>query len=188
MRADIVPGATFPDYSLTGTDKVRHSLSELQGIDPMILVLSRGHFCPKDHQQHLDLAAMQSKLAVSYTRLVTIATDPIFELAEFRASVGATWPFLSDAGRKVQKDLEIAEYTDPTHDPLIPHTLVLAPGLVVHSVYCGYWFWGRPSQADLWRDLREVFRACRPDFDPTAPGLREEWEAGDKRRHYPYGA
>ena len=24
---------------------------------------------------------------------------------------------------------------------MIPYTLVLKPGLVVHSVYNGYWFW-----------------------------------------------
>ena len=28
---------------------------------------------------------------------------------------------------------------------MIPHTLVLKPGLVVHRIYNGYWFWGRPS-------------------------------------------
>ena len=37
---------------------------------------------------------------------------------------------------------------------MIPHTLVLKPGLVIHSIYNGYWFWGRPSVDDLWRDLR----------------------------------
>src|SRR6476619_4990600 len=46
MRADIVPGGTFPDYALTDHTKTRRRLSELQGIDPMILVLSRGPFCP----------------------------------------------------------------------------------------------------------------------------------------------
>jgi len=50
MRADIVPGGTFPDYELTDHTKIRRRLSDLQGLDPMILVLSRGHFCPKDHQ------------------------------------------------------------------------------------------------------------------------------------------
>lgn len=44
MRADIVPGASFPDYELTDHTKTRRRLSELQGIDPMILVLARGHF------------------------------------------------------------------------------------------------------------------------------------------------
>ncbi|HEY7850314.1 MAG TPA: AhpC/TSA family protein, partial [Ktedonobacterales bacterium] len=65
MRADIVPGATFPDYELTDHTKTRRTLSELQGINPMILILSRGHYCPKDHQQHLALAAFQSKIAVA---------------------------------------------------------------------------------------------------------------------------
>lgn len=186
MRADIQPGAVFPDYQLTDHTKIRRRLSELQGIDPMILVLSRGHFCPKDHQQHLELAANYPRIAVAYTQIVTIATDNILTINEFRNSVGAQWTFLSDAGRKVQKDLQIQEYTDPFHDPMIPHTFVLKPGLVIHSIYNGYWFWGRPSFEDLRRDLREVTRQIRPDWDPTAPGMRAAWEASDRSRHYPY--
>jgi hypothetical protein len=80
----------------------------------------------------------------------------------------------------VQKDLEIQEYTDAENDPMIPHTLVLKPGLVIHSIYDGYWFWGRPSFAELWRDLREVSREIRPDWDLEAPGLREAWEKGER--------
>ncbi len=186
MRADIVPGAKFPDYALTGTDKKRHKLSELQGIDPMILLLSRGHFCPKDHQQHLALAAFYPQIAVAYTKIVTISTDNILEGREFKDAVGAQWPFLCDPGRKVQKDLEIQEYTDPHHDPMIPHTLVLDPGLVIHKIYNGYWFWGRPSPEDLRQDLREVTRKVRPDWDLGADGLREAWDAGDKSGFWPY--
>lgn len=186
MRDDIVPGAVFPDYELTDHAKSRRRLSELQGIDPMILLLARGHFCPKDHQQHLELSAHYSQIAVAYTQIVTISTDNIVETSEFRASVGAQWTFLSDAGRKVQKDLQIQEYTDPYHDPMIPHTLVLKPGLVIHRIYNGYWFWGRPSFDDLRRDLREIFREVRPDWDISAPGLREAWDAGDHSKHYPY--
>jgi peroxiredoxin len=184
MRADIVPGGTFPDYELTGHDKKRRRLGELQGDDPMILVLSRGHFCPKEHQQHLKLAALQPELAVAYTRIVTISTDNIVTTREFRTSVGANWVFLADPGRKVQKDLDIQEYTDPFHDPMIPHTLVLKPGLAIHSVYNGYWYWGRPSIEDLRRDLREATREVRPDWDLGSPGLREEWEAGDRSRFF----
>jgi hypothetical protein len=33
----------------------------------------------------------------------------------------------------VQKDLDIAEYTDPQHNPMIPHTLVLEPGLHIYK-------------------------------------------------------
>ena len=186
MRADIVPGAVFPDYELTDHTKTRRSLSELQGNDPMILVLSRGHYCPKDHQQHLELAAFHSKIAVAHTQIVTITTDNLLALNEFRGSVGANWPFLSDHGRKIQKDLEIEEYTDPHHNPMTPHTLVLKPGLVIYSIYNGYWFWGRPSTEELRRDLREITREIRPDWDLHAPGLREAWESGDRSRHYPY--
>jgi peroxiredoxin len=185
MRPDILPGACFPDYELTDHTRTRRKLSELQGNDPLILLLSRGHFCPKEHQHHLELAAFYPKIAVAYTRIVTITTDPISELNEFRDSVGAPWTFLSDPQRVVQKDLDIQEYTDPHHDPMIPHTLVLAPGLVIYSMYNGYWFWGRPSPENLRRDLREVSRNFRPDWDLAAPGLRENWE-GDKSMYWPY--
>ncbi len=93
--------------------------------------------------------------------------------------MGAQWTFLSDPGRTMQKDLDIQEYTDPEHDPMIPHTLVLKPGLVVHSIYDGYWFWGRPSFYELWRDLRAASSEIRPDWDLSKPGLREAWGAGD---------
>jgi peroxiredoxin len=48
MRADIVIGAVFPDYELTDHTGERRKLSDLQGQDPMILVLSREGFCPRD--------------------------------------------------------------------------------------------------------------------------------------------
>jgi peroxiredoxin len=179
MRSDIAPGGTFPDYELPDQDRVTRRLSEIQGDDPMILTLARGHFCPKEHQQHLELAANYAKIAVAYTKIVTISTDDHHTSQEFRASVGAQWPFLEDPQRTVQQDLDITEYTDPERDPMIPHTLVLKPGLVIHRVYNGYWFWGRPSFVDLWHDLRDVTRETRPDWDLAAPGLREAWEADD---------
>ena len=165
MRSDIVPGGIFPDYALPDHTGTVRTHSELQGRDPLILTLARGHYCPKEHQQHLELAAHYPKIAVAYTQIATIATDEHHTLQEFRNSVGAQWPFLSDPGRTVQKDLDIAEYTDPEHDPMIPHTLVLKPGLVIHSIYNGYWFWGRPSFYDLWHDLRAVTAEIRPDWD-----------------------
>jgi hypothetical protein len=63
---------------------------------------------------------------------------------------------------------------------MIPHTLVLKPRLVIHRVYNGYWFWGRPSVYDLWQDLRTVSSEIRPDWDLARPGLREAWNAGDR--------
>ena len=179
MRPDIRPGGVFPDYSLPDHIGTVRTLSELQGRDPLILTLARGNYCPKEHRQHLELAANYPKVAVAYTQVATIATDDHHALQEFRAPVGAQWTFLSDPGRTVQQDLDIAEYTDPEHNPMIPHTLVLKPGLVIHSVYNGYWFWGRPSFYDLWHDLRAATAEIRPDWDLSTPGLREAWDAGD---------
>lgn len=59
----------------------------------------------------------------------------MMDLNEMRDGVGAHWPFLSDAGRRIQKELDIQVYTDPHHDPMIPHTLVLEPGLVIYKIY-----------------------------------------------------
>jgi hypothetical protein len=67
---------------------------------------------------------------------------------------------------------------------MIPHTLVLKPGLVIYSIYNGYWFWGRPSVIDLWHDLRAVTSEIRPDWDLSAPGLREAWDANDFERFH----
>ena len=47
MRSDIIPGAIFPDYELTDHTAKRRKLSELQGQHPMVLILSRGGFCPQ---------------------------------------------------------------------------------------------------------------------------------------------
>jgi peroxiredoxin len=174
-----VPGGKFPDYELPDHTSTPRKLSALQGEDPLILILARGHYCPKDHQQHLELAAFYSKIAVAYTQIATISTDDHHASQEFRASVGAQWPFLSDPGRTVQKDLDIQEYTDPENNPMIPHTLVLKPGLVIHRVYNGYWFWGRPSVYELWQELRLVTSEIRPDWDLSTPGLRQKWDAGD---------
>ena len=187
MRAEIVPGAVFPDFELSDHTGKHRKLSELQGADPMILMLSRGGYCPKDRRQLEGLLGLHREMEVGYCRLVTITTDNLLETNELRSGLDAHWPFLSDPGRKVQKDLDIAEYTDPTHNPMIPHTIVLEPGLVVFKVYNGYWFFGRPTVEELRQDLRAVLRKCRPDWDITTPDLKAAWERGEKTRFYPYG-
>jgi hypothetical protein len=87
----------------------------------------------------------------------------------------------------MQKDLDIAEYTDPHHNPMIPHTLVLEPGLRVYKIYNGYWFFGRPTVEELRLDLRAVLQRCRPDWDITNAEQRAAWAKGDKSNFYPYG-
>jgi peroxiredoxin len=187
MRPDIVPGSTFPDYELTDHTTKRRKLSQLQGPDPMVLVLGRGGFCPKDRRQAEGLVQLHREMEVGYCRLVTISTDNLLETNEYRAGVGAHWTFLSDAGRVVQKDLDIVEYTDPQHNPMIPHTIVLEPGLVIFRIYMGYWFFGRPTVEELRQDLRAVVKKCRADWDLSVPELQGAWKRGEKDRFYPYG-
>ena len=187
MRADIIPGAVFPDYELSDHTGKHRRLSDLQQQDPMILVLSRGAFCPKDRRQHEGLVQLHRELEVGYCRLVTISTDNLIETNEFRTGVGAHWPFLSDAGRVVQKDLDIIEYTDPQHNPMIPHTIVLEPGLVIYKIYMGYWFFGRPTTEELRQDLRAAIKKCRPDWDISTDEMKTAWQQGRKTLFYPYG-
>jgi peroxiredoxin len=187
MRSDIVPGAIFPDYELSDHTAKRQKLSELQGPDPMILILSRGGFCPKDRRQHEGLVQLHRELEVGYCRMVTISTDNITATNEFRKGLDAHWPFLSDEGRTIQNDLDIAEYTDPLHNPMIPHTIVLEPGLVVYKIYVGYWFFARPTLEELRQDLRAVLMKCRPDWDITKPEFKAAWTEGRKEMFYPYG-
>ena len=84
MRADIVPGAIFPDYELTEHTRVRRKLSEAQGGDPMIVVLSRGLYCPKDHWQHRRLVEFYPEIVVGYAHIVTISTDNLIQANEMR--------------------------------------------------------------------------------------------------------
>jgi peroxiredoxin len=186
MRADILAGSPFPDYELPDHTGRRRKLSEIQGRDPMVVVLSRGHFCPKDRRQHEGLLELFREMEVGYCKLVTIATDKQMELNEFRTGVGAHWPFLSDPERTIQKDLDIAEYTDPAHNPMIPHTIVLEPGLIVFKVYMGYWFFGRPTVEELRQDLRMVLHKRRADWDLSDPGLKMAWARGERAQFHPY--
>jgi peroxiredoxin len=187
MRPDIVTGAKFPDYELSDHTGRHRKLSELQGSDPMILVLSRGGFCPKDRRQAELLLQLHREIEVGYCQLVTLSTDNLLLTDEYRTGVGAHWTFLSDPGRIVQKDLDIAEYTDPEHNPMIPHTVVLEPGLIVFKIYNGYWFFGRPTNEDLRQDLRAVTKKCRLDWDITSPEMRAAWQRGERSSFWPYG-
>ena len=165
MRSDMKPGGTFPDYALPDHTNTVRRLSELQGADPMILTLARGNYCPKEHQQHLELAANYAKdrRCLHPDRHDLDRRPPHHAGVPLRRSAPNGHFSRIPIGR-FRKDLDIQEYTDPDHDPMIPHTLVLKPGLVIHRIYNGYWFWGRPSFYDLWsRPLRRV----QPRSDPT---------------------
>src|SRR5712671_5653709 len=95
MRADIVAGAVFPDYELTDHTGKHRKLSGLQGPDPMILVLSRGGYCPKDRRQAEGLVQLHHEMEVGYCRLVTISTDNMLlrmSTAPVSALIGPFYP------------------------------------------------------------------------------------------------
>ena len=179
MRSDIVPDAEFPDYVLPDHTKTPRRLSDLQSGDPMVLVLIRGFFCPKDRVHLQELARFYKQLVVGTARLVTITTDDWHTTNNLRQQLDAHWPFLYDEERTVQQDLYIKEYTDPEHDVMIPHTIVLRPGLTVHRVFNGYYYWGRPSTAELHQELREATKMIRADWDPHP--ARAAREVGARR-------
>ena len=129
---------------------------------------------------------MEPEIRVGYSRIVTISCDSILGVREWRDALGVSWPFLSDQRRMVQKDLEIQEFTDPHHDPMIPYTLMLEPRLVVHQIYNGYWYWGRPTPEEVRQGFRDITRLIRPDWDITASGQREKWEHEDRASFFPY--
>jgi peroxiredoxin len=93
MRSDIVAGAVFPDYELTDHTGERRKLSDLQGPDPLILVLSRGGFCPRDQRQAEGLVHLYREMEVGYSRLVTISTDNMLATNDYRS--GASWQTVS---------------------------------------------------------------------------------------------
>ncbi len=171
----ITPGMTLPDFVLPDQDGIPRSLSELQDGNPMVLMLGRGEHCPRERQHQREMLRLHGWCAVAFTPLVTILPNDLHDVGRLRISTGAYWPYLSDGDLEVQETLGIREYTDPHHPATVPHTLLLAPGLVVDKVYVGYWFWGRPSNAQLWADLGELHRRIKPDFDPTTPEVRAWW-------------
>jgi hypothetical protein len=65
MRSDIVPEGAFPDYELLDHTSTPRKLSELQGDEPLILTLARGHCCPKEH--HVPDIPIQCGMATFWT-------------------------------------------------------------------------------------------------------------------------
>jgi peroxiredoxin len=55
MRTDVKVGARFPDYELPDHNGVPRRLSELQGDDPMVIVLAREAYSGKDQRQQQGL-------------------------------------------------------------------------------------------------------------------------------------
>jgi hypothetical protein len=126
-------------------------------------------FCPNDRRPAEGLLQLHREIEVGYCRLVTITTNNITQTNE-RISQ-RNWGTLALSLRFPSHHSEVSRHRGihrPLHNPMIPHVIVVEPGLVVHNIYNGYWFFGRPTR----EELRAVSKKCRPDRDITTPELK----------------
>jgi peroxiredoxin len=101
MRADVRVGSAFPDYELPDHTGTPRRLSELQGEDPMIIVLAREAYSAKDQRQQQGLAVLwrEMKPGVGYCRLVTITTSDPQETLNYRSGVWIVRPLGAEMRR-----------------------------------------------------------------------------------------
>jgi len=165
----LAAGFVLPDFELLDHARNRRELSQLVGGDPTILQFYRGWWCPKEQAFFRRLLALQEDAEVAYSRILSVSVDPPEVSAAFRAGLGARWTFLSDPDREVQTQLRLRETTDTLNNPFVPAVAVMSPDLRIHAAYNGYWYWGRPTHAELVRDLREITRSLRADWEAPTP-------------------
>jgi peroxiredoxin len=161
---DLSPGAAFPDLDLPDHTGRPRTLSELAAGDPLVLVTSRGWWCPKEQRYMRELIRLQDEFEVAYARIVVVSVDEPEVQSAFRAGLGARFTFLSDAERRWLGPLGLAETTDTAHDPYRPAGFSLHPDLTIHAAYNGYWYFGRATIEELRRDMREISRSVRQDW------------------------
>jgi peroxiredoxin len=120
---------------------------------------------------------LQPELAVNYCKLLVVTVDDSETTREFRAELGADYPFLIDAERKLINELDIVDNTDPKHSPIpIPYTFVLDRNREIYKIYNGWWFVGRPTVEELRLDLRAVM-SRRPDY-----AYQRAWDESEEGR------
>ena len=119
------------------------------------------------------MADLQPDLEVNYCKIVVVWTDDLASTRTTQQELAATFPFLCDHERKVIADLDIIDTTDARHPRIaIPYTFVLDAERVIHKIYNGWWYVGRPTVEELRMDLR------------TLMARRRDWWYGDKPAPY----
>lgn len=157
-------GQAFPDLDLPDHTGRARRLSEVAGGDPVVLLFSRGWWCPKEQRHLREVTALQNEFEVAYARIVVVSVDPPEVQSAFRAGLGARFVFLSDAERRWLPRLDLLEETDTLHRPYRPIAFTLLPDLTVHRRYDGDWYWGRPTMEELRQDMRSISKVVREGF------------------------
>ncbi|WP_354700318.1 hypothetical protein DSM112329_00587 [Paraconexibacter sp. AEG42_29] len=163
--ASLRAGERFPDLDLPDHSGRERTLAEIAGGDPLVLLFSRGWWCPKEQRHLRELTALQDEFEVAYSRVVVVSVDPPEVQAALRAGLGARYLFLSDHERRWLSRLGLLEEDDTVHAPYRPTAFSLFPNRTIHRRYDGYWYWGRPTAEDLRQDMRAISRAVRADFE-----------------------
>jgi len=94
---------------------------------------------------------------------------------ETRDALAAEWPFLMDPDRRLLYELQMVDTTDPVHGEVyVPYSFSLDRDLIIHKIYNGWYFIGRPTVEDIRQDWRALL-SRHPDYayDPSrAPALK----------------
>jgi len=171
MHDTLKPKEIFPDFELPDQNGKLRKLSSFtqqseadkrygfQDGYPVIVIFSRGFFCPRDQQQFRMLVEFQNELKVNFCNVISISADEPIVSAAFRAGLGASWTFFSDTDRKVIRQLNILDETEGEYAyRSLPFTFVLRPNLEIHKIYNGWYFVGRPTIEELRQDLRCIMQ------------------------------
>ncbi len=171
MPSTLQPNQSFPDFELPDQNGQLRKLSTFTRQNeadkrygfkdgyPVIVIFSRGFFCPRDQQQFRMIQEFQNELKVNYCSVVSVSADTPQVSAAFRAGLGASWTFFADTDQKVIKELNILDETEGEYAyRALPFTFVLRPNLEIHKVYNGWYFVGRPTLEDLRQDLRSIMQ------------------------------
>lgn len=171
MEVSLKLNDLFPDFELpdhTGRLRTLSSFTASSDVDkrygfkdgyPVIVIFSRGFFCPRDQRQFRSLLAFQDELKVNYCKLVSVSVDEVSVSAAFRAGLGANWTFFSDVERRIIKQLNILDETEGEYAyRSLPFTFVLKPDLTIYKIYNGWYFVGRPTVEELRQDLRVIMQ------------------------------
>lgn len=165
MRDELTIGSPFPDLRLPDSAEQERSLSERAGGKPLVLCFVRGWWCPKEQVRVRMLVNMQDEIQRESGSIVAVTVDDPYVNGAFRAGIGAEFPFLSDVDRAVARELDLLESTDAKHEPYLPFTFVLDSQLVIHGIWCGFWFAGNPTPDELRLALRQVVRSEQPSYE-----------------------
>ncbi|MEI7440495.1 MAG: redoxin domain-containing protein [bacterium] len=98
-------GMVAPDFSLLGTDKRFHSLSEYRGKNVFLYFFPRA-FSSRATQQALSLKSYHHILKQNYI-LLGISTDPLNALQAFAEHHSLLYPLFSDVTQKVSKNYNV---------------------------------------------------------------------------------